>query len=337
MLDMWRVTARYLLFVLAFLVLCQKSFGQQQGMYNQYLTNLYYFNPAFAGVGGSMEFSLMAREQWLGYAERPRTYSLNYQMNVLNNPLLGQDLEMKSVRRGSNARSMGEIFEKASMGAAGTIFSDINGRVRRTGIQAAYSYQILMGDWLVAAGLGVSFMQYKVNVLPKDLFDPNVDDPLIAAGKPNQGYAPDFNVGAMCSNGTIWGGLSVNALMQNALQFGTYNEENAYKQLRQVYVMGGYNLTLRPGVVLEPSTLITFNSAWQWGGDVCMKIVYQDRFWGAVAYRTLSDMILMAGVRYGRLSFSYAFSYTIAGPQTIGRYGTHEFAVGFRVTGKKKK
>ena len=101
--------------------------------------------------------------------------------------------------------------------------------------------------------------------------------------------------------------------------------------------MGGYNLTLRPGVVLEPSTLITFNSAWQWGGDVCMKIAYQDRFWGAVAYRTLSDMILMAGVRYGRLSFSYAFSYTIAGPQTIGRYGTHEFAVGFRVTGKKKK
>lgn len=333
----WKVTLRYLLCFLLFSIPSLKSFAQQQGTYNQFLANLYYFNPAFAGVSGSMEFSLMLREQWLGYAERPRTYSLNYQMNLLDNPLLGQELEMKSIRRGSNARTAGEIFDNASMGAAGTLFSDINGRVRRTGLQGAYSYQILVGDWLVAAGIGVSFMQYKVNVLPKDLFDPNVDDPLIAAGKPNQGYAPDFNVGAMFSNGTIWGGVSVNALMQNALQFGTYNEKNAYRQLRQVYAMGGYSLLLRPGVTLEPSTLVTFNSAWQWNADASLKIAYQDRYWGAVGYRTLSDMVLMGGVRYRRLSFAYAFSYTIAGPQTIGRYGTHEFAVGFRITGDKKK
>ena len=337
MLRLFRLFVRFLLLLLFPLLSCTTTHAQQQGMYNQYLTNLFYVNPAFAGVDGIMEFSLMAREQWLGYAQRPRTYSLNFQMNLLDNPLLGTSFEMKSVRRGSNARSFGEVLEKASMGAAGTVFGDINGLVRRTGLQGAYSYQILMGNWLVAAGLGVSFMQYKVNVLPKDLFDPNMDDPLIAAGKPNQGYAPDFNIGAMASNGTIWAGLSMNALMQNALQFGTYNKDNAYKQLRQIYAVGGYNLDLRPGLVFAPSALVTFNSAWQWNADVLLRVAYQNRFWGAVGYRTLSDMVVMGGIRYGRLSFAYAFSYTIAAPQGINRFGTHEFVVGFRVMAKKEK
>ena len=183
-----------------------ESYAQQQIVYNQYLQNPYYVNPAFSGTDGITEFVLLAREQWIGYKDRPRTYSLNFQMNLLDNPVLGTPLETKSVRRGSSARTTNEIFRNASMGVAGTLINDVNGRVRRTGIQASYSYQILAGDWMLAAGLGMSFMQYKVNVLPTDLFDIRVDDPLITAGKPIKGYAPDFNIGFAVSNGRYWGG-----------------------------------------------------------------------------------------------------------------------------------
>ena len=312
-----------------------ESYAQQQIVYNQYLQNPYYVNPAFSGTDGITEFVLLAREQWIGYKDRPRTYSLNFQMNLLDNPVLGTPLETKSVRRGSSARTTNEIFRNASMGVAGTLINDVNGRVRRTGIQASYSYQILAGDWMLAAGLGMSFMQYKVNVLPTDLFDIRVDDPLITAGKPIKGYAPDFNIGFAVSNGCYWGGLSVTSLLQNSLQFGTYNEKNVYRQLTQLYFLSGYKIELRRGVIFEPSAMLTLNGRTQWTADINFKVESEHRFWGAVGYRTLSDITVSGGVRYNRLTFGYAFSYTVAGPEVIGKYGTHELMVGFRVAPRK--
>ena len=313
----------------------QRSLAQQQIIYNQYLQNPYYVNPAFSGVDGITEFVLLAREQWIGYTERPRTYSLNFQMNLLDNPVLGTPVESKSVRRGSSARTTQEIFRNASMGVSGTLINDVNGRVRRTGIQAAYSYQILAGDWMLAGGLGMSFMQYKVNVLPNDLFDMRIDDPLVAAGKPIKGYAPDFNIGFAISNGRYWGGLSVTSLLQNSLQFGTYNNSNIYRQLSQLYLLSGYKIELRKGVIFEPSAILTINQRAQWTADINFKVESENRFWGAVGYRTFSDITVSGGVRYNRLTFGYAFSYTVAGPEVIGKYGTHELMVGFRVAPRK--
>lgn len=322
---------------IVFAILANRSvgFAQQQAVYNQYLYNNYYTNPAFSGIEGVTEFVLLTREQWLGYKDRPRTYSLNFQMNLLGNPLLETPQEMKSIRRGTSTRSSSEIFEKASMGIAATLISDVNGRLRRTGIQAAYSYQILIDDWLCAAGIGLSFMQYKANVLPKDLFDVNIDDPLVASGKPILGYAPDVNLGFVASNGNYWGGVSVNYLLQNSLQFGTYNQKNHYRQLRQYYLMSGYKILLRPGVILEPSTIFTINGHAQWMADVNIKVAYKNQFWGAVGYRTMSDIAFILGARYRRLSFAYAFSYSISGPQVTSRWGAHELLVGFRIASKK--
>lgn len=320
-----------------FLFVYFRVVAQQQALYNQFLQHKHYINPGFSGTDGVTEFSLFAREQWVGYKEGPRTYSLNFQMNLLGNPLLIMTLESKSVRRGSSARTASEIFKQASMGVAGTLINDVNGRIRRTGIQASYSYQILAEDWLFGAGFGISFMQYKVNILPEDLFNVKVDDPLIASGKPIIGYAPDFNFGVIASNGDYWGGISANALLQNALQFGTYNEKYRYRQPRQFYLMSGYRILLRHGVVLEPSTVLTLNQSLLWTGDLNIKVEYFDKFWAAVGYRTLSDMVVMGGVWYGRMTFSYAFSYTIAGPPSISKYGSHEFMVAFRVKSPLQK
>lgn len=308
-----------------------RSGAQQQVIYNQYLQNPYYVNPAFSGAEGITEFVLLAREQWIGYAERPRTYSLNFQMNLFNNPVLGMSLESKSIRRGSSDRTTSEVLRDASMGVAGTLINDVNGRVRRTGIQASYSYQILVDDWMIAGGLGLSFMQYKVNVLPNDLFDSHIDDPLLTAGKPIKGYAPDFNVGFAVSNGSYWGGLSVTSLLQNSLQFGTYNNNNVYRQLAQIYLQSGYKIELRRGIILEPSVLFTINGRAQWTADLNIKIEADNKYWGTVGFRTFSDLIIAGGLRYNRLTFGYAFSYMIAGPDVIGKYGTHELLAGFRV------
>lgn len=315
--------------------LAHAGHAQQQVIYNQYLQNPYYVNPAFAGADGITEFVLIAREQWIGYKERPRTYSLNFQTNLFDNPVLGTPLESKSVRRGSSARTRAEILRNASMGLAGTLINDVNGRVRRTGIQVGYAYQILAGDWMLAGGVGMSFMQYKVNVLPTDLFDVRVDDPLIAAGKPIKGYTPDFNIGFAFSNGRFWGGISANSLLQNALQFGTYNEAYTYRQLRQLYLLGGYKFELRRGVIFEPSTIVTINGRAQWTADINFKIEGENKYWGSLGYRTFSDITVSGGVRYNRLTFGYAFSYTVAGPEVIGKYGTHELLVGFRVAPRK--
>ena len=315
-----------LLIAVTLFFVTKSSYAQQQIVYNQYFQHPYYVNPAFSGADGITEFVLLAREQWIGYKERPRTYSLNFQMNLLDNPVLGTPLESKSVRRGSSARTTSEILRNASMGVSGTLIN---------GLQAAYAYQILAGEWMLSGGLGIAFMQYKVNVLPTDLFDARIDDPLVAAGKPIKGYSPDFYLGFAISNGHFWGGISVTSLLQNSLQFGTYSEEYTYRQLRQLYLLSGYKFELRRDVIFEPSAMLTINGRAQWTADLNFKIEGDNRYWGAVGYRTFSDITVSGGVRYNRLTFGYAFSYTVAGPEVIGKYGTHELMVGFRVAPRK--
>ena len=75
-----KVIVKRLIIILFFAIVgAQYSFAQQMPLYSQYMYNKFLINPAAAGSEGYTSFNITAREQWVGYAGAPSTYSLSYQ------------------------------------------------------------------------------------------------------------------------------------------------------------------------------------------------------------------------------------------------------------------
>src|ERR1700739_5094595 len=97
-----------ILFLLCFLSFAS-LFSQQLPQYTQYMFNDFVLNPAIAGRNDYWEAKSNNRYQWVGIPDAPRTYML----------------------------SMQGPFKSLKMGIGGTIYTDIVGPTRRTGINLA--------------------------------------------------------------------------------------------------------------------------------------------------------------------------------------------------------
>ncbi len=312
------------------LVLPRYVAAQQNPVYDQYMLNMYLVNPAVAGYEGVTELYLYGREQWVGYADRPRTYSLSFQTRIYQDK--GFSGKRRAVRRGNHWGSLANTIVRPSMGIGAILYNDINGRMRRTGIQGSYSYLFYGGPIMYSIGLSVSLQQYSANILPEDLYDPMIDDPLVMAGKPNSGFAPDAGVGFLASNKDFFAGVAVSNLLQNSLQFGRDNRMTAYRQQRQYHIMGGYRFTPgRDDFALEPSAVVVLTEQLGWMVDVNFKGYYRSSYWAGLSFRSLSNLVVMAGLRYQRFLIGYAYEYALGSNFTSTRFGSHEFMLGWRM------
>lgn len=307
--------------------------AQQEPVFNQYMMNTYLLNPAVAGYEGVVDVSLTGREQWIGYSERPRTYALSFQMRLFedNNVYRARRGRGRSVRRGRSTFNFLDVIKEGSMGIGAYLFNDVNGRMRRTGMQGSYAYHIVADGIMYSLGVSLMIVQFKANVQPEDLYDPYIDDPLVLAGSVNSKFAPDGNVGFMVSSEDFFAGVAVNSLFQNSFQFGYGNPNMAYRMLRQYHVLGGYRYhPARSDFALEPSVMLAMNERLHWTLDINCRAYYQDNYWGGLSFRTMSNLVFMAGMSYKQLYFGYAFDYAIVRPKTVGKFGSHELMVGVR-------
>lgn len=323
---------RFWLLLLGLLLCGSGVFAQQQPVFSQYIMNTYLLNPAVAGYEGVVDVALTGREQWVGYSERPRTYALSFQMRLFNDVQKRRTMGVaRSIRRGKRGYNFLDALKNGSMGVGAYLYNDVNGRMRRTGLLGSYAYHITADGLMYSLGISLSMVQFKVNVMPEDLYDPLLDDPLVVAGVVNSKFAPDGNVGFMVSAESFHAGVSVNSLFQNSLQFGYGNPNGAYRMLRQYHLLGGYRYhPARSDFAIEPSLLLAMNERLHWTLDVNFRVYYLDTYWGALSFRTMSNIVAMFGMRYKQLYFGYAFDYAIMRPQTIGKFGSHEFMVGVR-------
>ena len=75
---------RKITFILAFFALTAGVSAQQEAHYTQFMYNQLYFNPAYAGARGMPSFTLLYRNQWIGFNGSPTSGLLSF-----NTPLLG--------------------------------------------------------------------------------------------------------------------------------------------------------------------------------------------------------------------------------------------------------
>jgi len=313
-------SGKRILFFIVFVSLAAASAAQQMPLYSQYLFNEYLINPAVAGSDGYTSINLTAREQWLGYSGAPRTYSFSYQTRLL---------KRSYIIKGSTARR--KVFKPGrdgKVGLGGYIFSDRNGLVQRTGLQASYAYHTwIQGSTQLSFGLSATAFHFRIDEERIRLEDP--DDPILYSDLRKGVFIPDANFGVYILNYRFNAGFSVEQLFQSYIKMGN----PAYKNLsllRHYYLFGSYSFPIDSKSEIEPNFMFRMSEQLKPQFDIGIRYTFLDDFWGGLTFRSANTIITSIGTRWNDMYFGYAFDYSFNEIQNY-TFGSHEIIVAIKI------
>ena len=307
------------LLIIVSLLLAVRMDAQDLPIYSQYLFNKYLINPAVAGSDGYTSINLTTRQQWTGYMGAPQTYSLSMQGRLLK--------EKYIIRDNIFSKKIFKPHTEGKVGLGGTVYSDINGLVRRTGFSTSYAYHIwLQGGTQLSFGLAFTGYHYKIDQRQIQFEDP--DEPWLNTDFRKGIFVPDFNFGAFLLNRKFAIGFSAQELMEGFIKAGS----QAYRDLkiqRTYYLFGNYDFEPDNKTLIQPSLLIKMSEQLRPQADIGLTWSYDNRIWLGGTFRTGSAIIANVGVRRDRLFFGYSFDFTLQKIQ-MSTYGSHEFIMAVR-------
>ncbi len=293
--------------------------AQDLPVYSQYIFNKYLINPAVAGSDGYTSINLTTRQQWAGYQGAPQTYSLSFQGRVLKQKYI--------IRENLFSNRIFKPHTEGKVGLGGTIYSDINGLVRRTGFSTSYAYHIwLQGGTQLSFGLAFTGYHYKIDQRQIQFEDP--DEPWMNTDFRKGIFVPDFNFGVYLLNRKFAVGFSAQELMEGFIRAGS----QAYKDLRlqrTYYLFGNYDFEPDNKTLIQPSLLVKMSEQLRPQADIGLTYSYDNRIWVGATFRTGSAIIANVGVRRDRLFIGYSFDFTLNAIQ-MSTYGSHEFIMAVR-------
>lgn len=298
--------------------------SQQVPMYSQYIMNGFLINPSLAGSDVYTSVNLTAREQWVGLAQSPSTYALSFQTRILNDSYISKSTSVrkKIVRPTKGGR----------VGLGGYLFNDVNGIVRRTGLQAAYAYHIPMKirkGYQNNLSFGLAFIFYQMAMNTDGLIY-DQDDPYLL-NYDRSVFIPDFNFGVNYTTADYYVGFAMTNLLRGSVILSNSGADNHSSELGHYFITGGVKIPLSANWMIEPSAFIKTSdlllSAVQL--DITSRLYYKNDYWAGVSYRTNDAIIPMIGLRYDRFYFAYAFDVTLTDLRKHNS-GTHELTIALK-------
>ena len=281
--------------------------AQQLPQYTQYMMNDFVLNPAIAGRNDYWEAKSNNRYQWVGIPDAPRTYML----------------------------SMQGPFKSLKMGIGGTIYTDIVGPTRRTGINLAYAYHIKLGaKYKLSFGVSGGIVQYAVDgskITTHDAGDP------VLTNNYQSVIAPDIGAGIYFYSKKLSVSLGFPQIYQANLKFFQDQTTNQSALAQHFYGLVSYKFNLKENFVLEPCVLVKYVAPVPLQVDGGVKLTYKNAIWLGLNYRSNDAVSALMGYMFkGWLMVAYSYDYSIT---PIRKYnsGTHEVMLGMRFMPAKKK
>lgn len=278
-----------------FVAVCSAASAQQISLNSQYLFNEMLVNPGATGTKEYIPIQVNFRKQWVSFPGAPTTQSISSHAAIAKN-----------------------------MGIGGTVFNDVAGPSRRTGVNINGAYHLRLdarNQHKLGFGLGVSFTQ---NTIDENLMQTYLpDDPAVIRGF-NNVLVPDANFGLYyryLDKG--FAGISAHNLVE--MNRDLYDFESAFVNplVRNYYFFGGYNFDLGEKWVLKPTTLVQLieTGTVQFEGSVIA--TFNNIFWFGGSYRHDDAAVAMAGAQAGPFRFGYSYDFTLS---DIADYstGSHE-------------
>lgn len=275
------------------------SLGQQDPLYSQYNNSLLGINPAYAGSKEVLSVMAITRHQWVSFKGAPETQSL-----IIHGP-----------------------FRSYKMGLGGSITQDNIGPIKNVGLSVDYSYKIAFANNLtLALGLKASVNFYNANLEDLQTIDPN--DPVFQENV-NQGFIPNFGLGALLYNDRFYAGISAPMLLQNRINRNSVQNDNLSKEDIQYMVMGGYVFNINPVVKFKPYMISRIVLNAPLSIDWAAQFIFYDKLWVGGTYRWGDAVSASLQVQLTpQLRVGYAYDLATTSLSSFNG-GTHEVLVSF--------
>ncbi len=308
--------------------------GQQMPRYSQYTMNEFIINPAVAGADGQTTLNLTARKEWIGFSKEsktPETFSLSAQTRLLK--------RRAHISNNKNGNKLKES-SKGRVGIGGSVFSDLNGAMRRSGLQISYAYHIFSQNTQFSFGITGSICQLKFDKNYLDFYDNDNETMLAVSNYPS--WIPDFNAGVNLMTRNFHIGASVAQLFQSPFIFGNpdidyQSSELGYKRI--YFLISDYRISIEhsdweiePSCLLKVYDLLNFKGVKYGPGsqlDLSAKFLYKRSFWFGTSYQTPSSFVLFGGLKYSNYYFGYSFDYGF-NDMSRNSFGSHEISISAR-------
>ena len=279
---------KYFLIILVLVVIYQNK-AQQDPQFSQYMFNLIEINPAYAGTKEGFIMTGMARMQWVGINDAPRTEVLSLHSPVLKN-----------------------------MGLGFTAKNDDTGPLNQTMFYWDYSYHIPIGfDSKLSFGLKAGFHILNLDLTKYEAYHEN--DPFIY--NLNNHFVPNFGVGIFFYTYDYYIGVSAPRLLE---QNFSPNAAGQALLVNHYFLMGGYVLDLDEVVKIKPSFILKYTPDAPPTFDFSTNIYYER--WGfGVSYRHQDAVVgIFQLFLTQQLTFGYSYDYTLSDLRHESS-GSHEF------------
>jgi type IX secretion system PorP/SprF family membrane protein len=269
-----------------------------------YLSNLHDFdklilNPAFAGSHDALSITALYRNQWTGFENAPKNYSIAAHAPLLNDRM-----------------GLGLIIEKSSVG----IFKETN-------IMANYAYRIELSNARLAFGLGFGATVYNIGW---DELVSSMGGDMLLLNEPENTTIPNVSIGTYYYTPDYFIGFSVPYLLSRKFDEITGEYHVAYDMRKNVlHLTGGYTFRINPLFSLSPSILLDYQSPGEIQIDCNLELKLKERISLGIGYRNQNTVIAILDVQLNpQLRMAYAYDFDLS---PLGKYkgGSHEIGINY--------
>jgi len=280
------------LFVLSAVVLGSwTAQAQQLPLISNYLNTAYLFNPAYSGIEGKTEISVLNRRQWTDIQGAPETQFMAFNGNR-------DDLKF---------------------GYSGYAFNDQTDIVARSGFYGSYAWHVKFTDRnSLSLGLGAGYVNNNINVA--GIRVPDELDPVLFSAL-NTGKF-DLNFGFNLQFGDFSFGAAVPNLLAPKVDFSdNYLGPMQYHYMRHYVVNTQYDVNLQKGLMtLSPFITVRANEVTVPQVDAGLMFNHKEYFYVGAAYRSSYAVTANTGLHLTEnITLGYAYDFSL---------NTYGFALG---------
>lgn len=281
-----------------FLIITNSGYAQQGVQYTQYLDNPLFYNPAYAGSRDMMNFTLLHRQQWVGFEGAPVSTSFS-----MHTPLKYENL------------GLGLSFLNDRFGPL---------NINWINLDMSYSLKFKKHNGQLSFGVkgGINVLNGDIAGLTKETQDDNV----LNVRFQNE-ITPKFGTGIYYHSDRWFMGFSVPQITDMKSDF---IDRRHYYFTAGGYIVANRMLKIRPSLMLK----VTDNAPFALDGSVAA--IFYDKLWLGVNYRLQESVGIIAQLQISN-QFKVGYGFDLNTTDMIGyNYGSHELLISYDLLFKQK-
>lgn len=331
---------KYLLISFFACLLVNQVIAQDNFYYSQYFQVSQAINPAFAGIDNFTDLRINHRNQWTGFKDSPNTNFVGVSTSIKN---AAQGSFKEYALRISNPDLLDSIVglnnnygSKIKHGIGGYIVYDNQIPFEQISGFVNYAIHLPVGyRTRLSLGISVGILNNRINFDKIDLRDPDNDDfyqQLLAQGGRNTYF--DINPGIALYNNSWFITYSAQNALRNPL---SKDEVLAFDEAIDHHILLGLKINLSEKNRMTPTFYYVKNDMIDDYWETNVRMIFQEKPWFGVSYRSTKALVFMAGVFANNLfNISYSYDYLLS---NLNNYtnGSHEIHLGFMLSKKDLK